>query len=166
MTTTTLSPYSISSITTSYKSILDNYYASSTDYWYSSPPQTVWLYLDAYKSPNQPKVQAPSWPICDLYTTKDGSYVLEIAAPKRTKDDFDIERENNSIRIKVRDVDKSDERLYLYKKIRSDGFDETFTFPEDCDMDSIQISLDGGVMKLTVPVKEEKKPIVKKLTIE
>jgi HSP20 family protein len=142
-----------------------------TDYSCLSPvyPVTdtyIWFIDTTPGTKNSPKIAAPEWPLANLYTERDGTYVLEVAVTGFSKEDIKIERENQRVRIKVEDKKEDSERVYFYKKVKVKGFDETFTFSEEHDMDNIKITFSDGILKVSVPMKEEHKPIVKQLMIE
>ncbi len=97
----------------------------------------------------------------DLYEEGD-NYMLELKAPGFNKDDIDISIEGNQITVSgnVEDVkeDKEKKRKYYKKEIRNLSFTRTCDLPGPVDSSKAQANFKDGLLKVTLPKKEEAKP--------
>ena len=90
----------------------------------------------------------------------DDRFVVEMAAPGMEKKDFKIELNANSLIIsseKKSGSEKKDEN-YTRKEFSYQSFSRSFTLPEIVDGEKISAAYDKGVLKVTIPKKEEAKP--------
>jgi HSP20 family protein len=99
-----------------------------------------------------------SMPAVNIDENKD-SYILSIAAPGLKKSDFDIDIEGNTISIgceKEETTEDKDSR-HVSKEYNYSSFCRSFTLPENVSRDKIDARYEDGVLKLTLPKKEEAK---------
>jgi len=87
------------------------------------------------------------------------SFELFIAAPGMNKDDFRINLENNIITIssELHDEKREEGKNYTRKEFYYGSFSRSFTLPKTIDLDKIKADYDNGILKLTLPKKEEAK---------
>lgn len=100
----------------------------------------------------------------DLYETDD-AVVLEMAVPGVKSEDIDISIEGRQLTIKgssEQEVEKSDRR-YWVKGISQGQFSRTVTVPSGIDANSIDASVDEGVLKVTMPKAPE--ALSRKITV-
>ena len=92
------------------------------------------------------------------------SFVLEIAAPGMVKEDFKINLENNilSISAEVEDQKREEGKNYSRKEFYYGSFSRSFTLPKTIDLEKIQAEYEQGILKVTLPKKEEARVEVKK----
>lgn len=92
------------------------------------------------------------------------SFVLEIAAPGMVKDDFKINLENNilSISAEVEDQKREEGKNYSRKEFYYGSFSRSFTLPKTIDLEKIQAEYEQGILKVTLPKKEEARVEMKK----
>lgn len=102
-----------------------------------------------------------SLPAVNIRETAD-SFEVEMAAPGMSKKDFKIELDNNllSIHSEKKQEDESKEGgRFTKKEFSYQSFQRSFTLPKEVvDDDKIQATYDNGVLRLTIPKKEEAKP--------
>ena len=99
-----------------------------------------------------------SMPPVNIDENKD-NYTLSIAAPGLKKDDFEIDIEGNMITIgceKEETTEDKDSR-HVSKEYSYSSFCRSFTLPENVNRDKIDARYEDGVLKLTLPKKEEAK---------
>lgn len=98
-------------------------------------------------------------------TEKD--FTIELAAPGKKKEDFNIEVNENvltiSSEIKSEKEDKTDDGAYTRREFKYSSFKRAFTLPETINEDKINASYEDGVLKLALPKKEEALPKPKRL---
>ncbi|HEY0612010.1 MAG TPA: Hsp20/alpha crystallin family protein [Chitinophaga sp.] len=94
----------------------------------------------------------------------DENFLVELAAPGMTKDDFRIHLDGNSLTIssdRNTDTEQQDDGKYSYREFSYQSFKRTITLPADVvDDDKIQARYENGLLSLTIPKREEvkKKP--------
>jgi len=92
----------------------------------------------------------------------DDEYQIEVAAPGMRKEDFKVKIENDTLTISSERKDENlDEQKgrYSRKEFSYQSFCRTFTLPENLvNSDKVHAKYVDGVLKLTLPKKEEAKP--------
>ncbi len=96
------------------------------------------------------------------------NYNIEVAAPGMEKKDFDVSVENGVLNISAqheeRDEDKNDN--YTRREFSYRSFKRSFTLPESVKDEDIQAKYEDGILRITIPKKEEaKKEDTKKIEI-
>ena len=96
-------------------------------------------------------------PAVDIEETED-SWILEAELPGAKSDDIDIEAHDNEIQITGEIVEKERAGI-LRRRTRHVGrFEYRVTLPGPIDPDSIDASLDDGILRVTVPKPEQARP--------
>ena len=110
--------------------------------------------------PTEEGLTAGMWnPPVDVYETKD-SIVLKADLPDVKKEEVDISVEGNILTLRgERKREKEVKEKDFYRMERSYGaFSRSFTLPGSVDADKIEADFAGGVLKVTLPKREESKP--------
>lgn len=89
----------------------------------------------------------------------DNKYVVEIAAPGMTRDDFNVhvdEEGNMVIAMESKDAEKSEDKKtcncrYLRREFSYTKFQQTLILPQDVDKDAIRASMKDGVLCIELP---------------
>ncbi|MGB7922474.1 MAG: Hsp20/alpha crystallin family protein [Pyrinomonadaceae bacterium] len=100
-----------------------------------------------------------SWnPSVDIYENKD-QIVLEAELPGMNREDFDVSIENNVITVRgERRFEKKDESDSYHRVERSYGsFTRSFTLPQTVSADTASAEYKNGVLRVTLPKREEVK---------
>lgn len=105
----------------------------------------------------------------DIYTD-DKKLVIEVAVVGVAKEDIEIKVTGDVVRIsyqKKSEPSKTSESLveYRYKGISKSSFDLGYKIDSKYDLSKIDASLDLGILKVTIPVKEKLEPENKIITI-
>jgi HSP20 family protein len=92
-------------------------------------------------------------------------YQVEVAAPGMNKDDFKIELENNFLVISSEKEDKKEEegKEFTRREFSYQSFKRSFSLPKTIEDTKIKANYKDGVLKITLPKKEEAKEKPKKL---
>lgn len=95
----------------------------------------------------------------------DASFGIELAAPGKTKDDFNIEIDHNVLTISSEEKAEKEETQgkYTRKEFNYSSFRRAFTLPETVNTDSINATYENGVLHVALPKKEEALPKPKRL---
>ena len=97
-------------------------------------------------------------PSVDIYENKD-QIVLEAELPGMKREDFDLSIENNVITLRgERRFEKQDEGDNYHRVERSYGsFARSFTLPQTVQADEVTAEYRNGVLRVTMPKREEVK---------
>ncbi len=95
----------------------------------------------------------------------DASYELELSAPGKTKEDFNIEIDNDLLTIssEQKSESTSEDGKFTRREFSYTSFRRSFTLPETVKDDSIQASYDAGILKISLPKREEALPKPKRM---
>lgn len=99
-------------------------------------------------------------------TESENDYKVSLAAPGLKKSDFKINLEGNMLTISSEKEESRDEKdaRYTRKEYSYSSFRRSFTMPEEVSPDKIEATYVDGVLRLTLPKKENaKKSTVSKL---
>jgi HSP20 family molecular chaperone IbpA len=108
---------------------------------------------------NQQTMQALTrTPAVDVEETSHG-ITMWLDLPGVTRDKLDIEIHDNTLRIQGEAIVPTPQKLELrYAEIRESRFVRNFTLGNDLDTSNIEANLQDGVLKLTIPRREEARP--------
>lgn len=92
-------------------------------------------------------------------------FVIELASPGLTKEDFHIEIDNDALTIssESKTENESSNEKYTRKEFSFSAFTRTFTLPETVNSENINAIYENGVLNITLPKKEEALPKPKRL---
>ena len=95
----------------------------------------------------------------------DTNFGIELAAPGKTKEDFNIEIDHNVLTISSEEKSEKEETQgkYTRKEFNYSSFRRAFTLPETVNTDSINAIYENGVLHVSLPKKEEALPKPKRL---
>lgn len=95
----------------------------------------------------------------------DTSFGIELAAPGKTKEDFNIEIDHNVLTISSEEKSEKEanQGKYTRKEFNYSSFRRAFTLPETVNTDSINATYENGVLHVALPKKEEALPKPKRL---
>ncbi|MEI7661150.1 MAG: Hsp20/alpha crystallin family protein [Bacteroidota bacterium] len=102
-------------------------------------------------------------PAANIIESKE-AFLLDIAAPGMKKDDFKINLENNVLNISAEfdDQKREDGRTYTRKEFYYGSFSRAFTLPKTIDLESIKADYEDGILKITLPKKQDSGVEIKK----
>ena len=99
-------------------------------------------------------------PSVNIKENNDG-FEVEVAAPGFDKGDFKLELNHDLLTIssekKVENETKEGER-YTKREFSYQSFTRSFTLPNIADGDKIAANYENGILKISIPKKEEAKP--------
>lgn len=98
---------------------------------------------------------------------KEDAYVIELAAPGRKKEDFQLQVENRMLSVSLEQKEEQDQpqERFTLREFHLEPFSRSFTLPKRADAEAIQAHYQDGVLSITIPVKQEEKPPVKRIEI-
>lgn len=94
----------------------------------------------------------------NVYLYDNGDLLFEVAAQDVNKDEINVKSKNQNLIIDIERNDKNDDdkNLIIGKLSKSDIHLE-YPLNDKYDMTKVKVSLSKGLLKVTVPVKEEKR---------
>lgn len=92
-------------------------------------------------------------------------FELEIAVPGKKKEDFNIEVDNNVLTISLEEKKEEEvnEKNYSRREFSYSSFKRAFTLPETVDEEKINAAYTDGILRFTLPKREEALPRPKRL---
>lgn len=88
-------------------------------------------------------------------------FEVEMAAPGLTKEDFQIELNNSLLTIKSEKKEEKEckkDECYTRREFSYQSFSRSFTLPSTIESDKIKAQYEHGILKISIPKKEEAKP--------
>lgn len=127
--------------------------------------RNLWMpeeFNDFFDTDFMPRVSATAPAINVKESEKD--YTVELAAPGLTKDDFNVNIDNDgNLHIKIENKsnkkDEDKKSHYLRREFSYSKYEQTLLLPDDVEKDKIAASVNHGVLTVELPklVKAEKK---------
>lgn len=107
-------------------------------------------------------------PAVNITENKD-EFLVSLAAPGLTKDDFRIDVDGNMLTIssEKEETKEDKDKKYTRKEYNYSSFSRSFSLPEEVVKEKIDARYDNGVLKISLPRKEEaKKPTAKQIAVK
>ena len=125
------------------------------------------LFMDDFLKPDwfggqhQAANNLPSVNIEDLET----EFRIDFAVPGMKREDFAIEIDNNELSIssKTNSENETKTENYTRREFNFQSFKRVFTLPKSVNVDGIQANYVDGLLKVTLPKKEEALPKPKRV---
>jgi HSP20 family protein len=102
-------------------------------------------------------------------TETNHEYQVSLAAPGLKKDDFKIDVDGNMLTIssEKEQTKEEKEKKFTRKEYSYTSFSRSFTLPEEVNKEKIEARYEDGVLKLSLPRKEEaKKTAAKQIAVK
>lgn len=92
-------------------------------------------------------------------------FELELAIPGFKKDDFDIEVDENVLTIssEIKSENEIKQNNYTRREFSYNSFKRAFTLPETIDESKINANYESGILRLSLPKREEALPKPKRM---
>lgn len=90
-------------------------------------------------------------------TEDDDAYRLHLAAPGMKRDDFKVDIEGDTLTIRSEKESETEEKSkrYARREYGYTSFSRSFTLPADVNRERIDAHYEDGILKLTLPRREE-----------
>ena len=104
--------------------------------------------------------RAMNVPAVNITEHKD-EYQVSLAAPGLKKDDFKIDVDGNMLTISSEKEENKEEidKRFTRKEYSYSSFSRSFTLPEEINKEKIEAKYEDGVLKISMPRKEEAKKL-------
>jgi HSP20 family protein len=95
----------------------------------------------------------------------DMTFEVELSAPGKAKEDFNIELDNDMLTIssEQKSENTSEDGKFTRREFSHSSFRRSFTLPETVKEDEIKASYENGILKITLPKREEALPKPKRM---
>ena len=97
----------------------------------------------------------------------DDAFVLEVAAPGKTKKDFNLELENGVLTISSEDKKENETKenggRFTRREFSYSSFKRAFSLPESVDPEKVSAKYNEGVLKINLPKREDAKVQAKRM---
>ena len=96
------------------------------------------------------------------------AYFLDLVAPGRNKESFVLNVEKNILTISYEQKKEAanDEIKSVRNEFSLNSFSRSFNLDQKINTEAIEAKYENGILKLTLPKKEEVKPEVKQISIQ
>ena len=96
------------------------------------------------------------------------AYHLELNAPGRSKEDFQVNIENGLLTIgyEKKEEVKNEDVKSVRREFTYQSFKRSFTLDEKIDVENIQAKYENGLLKFQLPKKEQAKEVKKQISIQ
>ena len=85
----------------------------------------------------------------------ENDFQIEFSVPGSNKKDFEIEVENDNIKIIKKKEDSDTSNSYSRKEFNYSFFEKSFYLPESIDQSKISSKYDNGILRISLPKKSE-----------
>ncbi|MCO5724034.1 Hsp20/alpha crystallin family protein [Robiginitalea marina] len=121
------------------------------------------------------EVLAPDWfggiqkPLRNLPAVnireEESQFILELAIPGQKKEDFNIEVDQDVLTISMESGEKKEETVkqYTRREFHYTSFKRAFTLPESVNQEDIRADYREGILRFSLPKKQEALPTKKRL---
>lgn len=98
----------------------------------------------------------------------DASFLIEIAAPGFEKQDFSLNVDRDNLTVSAQKGNEQEEKneRYARREFRFESFKRSFKLPETVNQAEVSAVYENGVLKVTLPKKDEAKSVVKTIAIQ
>ena len=99
----------------------------------------------------------------------DKQYRIAVAAPGMKKEDFKIDVDRNMLTISSEKEETKEEKdkKFTRKEYNYSSFSRSFTLPDEVNKEKIDAKYEDGVLKISLPRKEEvKQPTAKQIAVK
>jgi HSP20 family protein len=106
-------------------------------------------------------------PAVNISETQD-QYVIEMAAPGLSKEDFKLHLDRNVLNVSVeqRKEQTQQDKQYSKREFSYTSFVRSFALPDSADDGKIEAQYENGMLNIHVAKKDEAKQVVRKIEIK
>ena len=106
------------------------------------------------------------YPQCNISQAEDGGFNFHLYVPGFSRNDFTIDVKNNVLTAKGKLSEPSRTKYVQQEFAQYASFERSWTLPKDVNVDSIDASYEAGILQISVPLLQERKPETKRITVQ
>lgn len=113
-----------------------------------------------------PSADVSGTPSANVHETP-AAYFLEINAPGRNKEDFNVNLENDLLTVSYekKEESKSEDHKTIRREFHFNSFKRSFSLDEKIDASNIQAKYENGILRIELPKKPEVQQQPKQIAI-
>ena len=132
------------------------------------PTRTIDHFIDSWFNgfPNLANEVVAQSPATNVYETKD-AYLLEMLVPGRAKEDFKVVIDQGMLTVSYekKESAQKEEKNAIRREFSFQAFKRSFSLDDSVNIEAIEAEYENGLLKLTLPKKEESKPEIREIQI-
>ena len=106
------------------------------------------------------------YPQCNISQNDDGGFNFHLYVPGFSRNDFKIDVKNNVLTAKGQ-LNETSRTKYIQQEFSQyTSFERSWTLPQGVNVDGIDASYNAGILLVTVPLLQERKPATKTITVQ
>ena len=106
------------------------------------------------------------FPQCNISQSDDGGFSFYLFVPGFSRNDFTIDVKNNVLTAKGRLSETTGTKYLQQEFSQYTSFERSWTLPQGVNVDGIDASYDAGILQISVPLLQERKPETKTITVQ
>ena len=106
------------------------------------------------------------YPQCNISQNDDGGFNFHLYVPGFSRNDFKIDVKNNVLTTKGQLSETSRTKYVQQEFAQYASFERSWTLPQGVNVDGIDASYNAGILLVTVPLLQERKPATKTITVQ
>ncbi len=114
---------------------------------------------DAFNSSLAPKGWSSSFPNTNILENEK-DFVLELAVPGYEKKEFNLDLEDNALKISAHRETESEDKTYKMKEFSVSKFERTFKLSNNIDTENIKAEYANGILSITLPKIAKKRKAI------
>ncbi|MHC1706883.1 MAG: Hsp20/alpha crystallin family protein [Bacteroidales bacterium] len=130
--------------------------------WYDRPQFNEWFDPFFVSERRHGKASCGCNPATNIYETPE-AFVIEMAVPGMNKEDFSINFEKDLLTLSSEKENKTEDNYtYTRREFIPGAFKRSYIVPKSVDTENIAADYEHGILKVTLPKKEEAKVNISK----
>ena len=106
------------------------------------------------------------YPQCNIAQADDGGFNFHLYVPGFSRNDFAIDVKNNVLTAKGQLNETSRTKYVQQEFAQYTSFERSWTLPQGVNVDAIDASYEAGILQISVPLLQERKPESKRITVQ
>ena len=106
------------------------------------------------------------YPQCNISQTEEGGFDFHLYVPGFSRNDFTIDVKNSVLSVKGQLNETSSTKYLQQEFAQYSSFERSWTLPKDVNVESIDASYEAGILQISVPLLQERKPESKRITVQ
>ncbi len=106
------------------------------------------------------------YPQCNISEGDEGGFSFHLYVPGFARNDFTIDVKNNVLTAKGKLSEPSRTKYVQQEFAQYSSFERSWTLPKGVNVDGIDASYNAGILQISVPLLQERKPETKTITVQ
>ena len=106
------------------------------------------------------------YPQCNISQVEDGGFNFYLYVPGFSRNDFKIDVKNSVLTVKGQEAETPRTKYIQQEFTQYTSFERSWALPQGINVDGIDASYNAGILQITVPLLQERKPETKTITVQ